>query len=471
MNVVDEPPNQLPWFVEMIDGAEIDVDAPLAVERGAVPEGVDLTYWAGGWYRRARPVIPHLLDAWSTANAVRIAPGGGHVRVRACEDEQRETEERTGRIVQKGLFTPGEGLARFGTKIGRSTMHECLLWDGRIVGTSATRWFSLDPTTLRPARDVIPRSSRIFNMHPMVDPRTGALLTYMYDVGPTFRSSFDFVERKPNGAERQRRYAWPRLLTPHAYSFTERYHVLPALPALFPTLSAVLGLSRGGIAGTRDDPDGVTSFHLVSRDRSSTDVVARARERGYVYHVTNSFEDEGRIVIDAFVSDLNPERESSQFELDTARPVWTHCGGIFRFTIDPRLGTVRKRLLLPGVQRVTFDCIDERRRSLPYRYAWFCSNQQHEGDASHVIFADVTTGALQTFTTNERVFLRQPRFVPVSADAAEGVGFLVVPAYARDATRFLLFDARDIARGPLAVLNTNRLLPYSNHGWAAATPA
>jgi len=473
MNILEEPPNQLPWFVEMIDAADIEVDAELAVERGEVPRDVDLTYWAGGWYRRARPVIPHLLDAWSTASAVRITRGGGHVRVRPCADPLREAEERAGRILRKGMFTRGDGLARFGVKVGRSTMHECLLWDGRLIGTSHIRWFSLDPRTLSPAAEVIPEArgaTRGLNMHPMIDPRTGALVTHSFEVSSTLGTTFDFLERTPAGGHRERRYVSPRLLTPHAYSLTERYHVLPALPARLPTLSVVLGLARGALDRTRDDPDAVTSFHLVSRDRSVEDLVARARDRGYVYHVTNSFEDEGRVVIDAFVSDLNPERESSQFHLEADRPVWTHCGGVFRFTIDPRVGTVRKRLLLRGVQRVTFDCIDDRRRSLPYRYAWFCANEQHENGTSHVLFADVTTGTVQTYSTRDRVFLRQPRFVPLSPDAPEGEGFLVVPAHARDATRFLLFDARRVDRGPLAVLGSGRVLPYANHGWAAATP-
>jgi len=129
-----------------------------------------------------------------------------------------------------------------------------------------------------------------------------------------------------------------------------------------------------------------------------------------------------------------------------------------------------KRLLAPGVQRVTFDAIDESRRGLPYEDAWFCANDQHEGHSSSVTHLDTRTGRTLTWHTSERVFFRQPRFV-ARAGAGQGEGWLLVPAYSLDTTRLLVFDARRIEAGPVAVLAADARLPYINHGCAMRVEA
>ena len=65
----------------------------------------------------------------------------------------------------------------------------------------------------------------------------------------------------------------------------------------------------------------------------------------------------------------------------------------------------------------------------------------------------------------------EPVFVPRSADADEGDGWLVATVYRGGADRsdFVVFDAQDVAAGPIAVAKSPRRVPFGFHGnWRAA---
>ena len=138
-------------------------------------------------------------------------------------------------------------------------------------------------------------------------------------------------------------------------------------------------------------------------------------------------------------------------------------GAFYRFEIDPKTRQTRKRILAPSLHMAAFDAINESRRGRAYRYAWFTANNQHEGQDSSVCRVDTQTGEAQVWTSRERLWLRQPRLSPTGP--GEDEGYLVVPCYTYEETRLLVFDARDIAKGPVTVLSAGERLPYSNHGW------
>lgn len=471
---IEEQASQLPAFVDLVDDVALEVDRPLRVEAGAVPEGLEAVYVAGGWYRTRDRRIDHLLDAYPCLVELRVGGAGGRVRARRLDDPLFDAEERAGRVLRKGILTMvGPGAGRVTHVMGRSAMHDAIAWDGRVLLTAQNRYVTLDEELRDAARDVLeglvtPSSTLQYNMHPQVDPVTGRLVTHTYSIGPTFATSFRFIELDPGGGARTRDYQWPGYLVPHAFAFTRGHYLLPAISARYHEVRFVLGLGRGALDDTRDEDTGGLVWHVVPRDPAAAPFTVRFRMTGFVYHVTNSWEADGRLEWDAFVSNLNPEREASQFELDTRRPVHTNLGGVFRFSVDLATRRAHKRLLAPGVQRVTFDAIDESRRGLPYDDAWFCANDQHEGHSSSVTHLDTRTGRALTWSTPERVFFRQPRFVARAgaAQGAQGEGWLLVPAYSLDTTRLLVFEARRVEAGPVAVLAADARLPYINHGWA-----
>ena len=60
----------------------------------------------------------------------------------------------------------------------------------------------------------------------------------------------------------------------------------------------------------------------------------------------------------------------------------------------------------------------------------------------------------------------EPVFVPRSADAAEGDGWLLAVVYrgAEDRSDLVVFEAGDVAKGPIATAQLPRRVPFGFHG-------
>ena len=466
---------QLDEFVTMTREVVTEHDGEAACVDGAIPPGLDVRYFAGGWYAPTTPPIAHLLDAYSTIVAWTLRDGRARVRSRSLEDPNRDAEVAAGRVLRKGLGTPTPGslLARVTSAIGRPNVHECVAFGDAVLAISTPRALWIDPDTLAIRAEAFtdrydPRDPGItHNNHPQVDPRSGRLVTALFRHTPVYSTEMEILELHRDGRRvGGRRSFWPGFVPVHAFGFSASHYVLPDNPLRPPGLAYLLGLGRGVLEAMRETMSRALQLHLIPRDGGPALTVALP-QRGFIYHLLNCYDDGELTLVDAFVSNLDPRAESSQFELDPRFPVETHLGGVFRFAVHRTTGAVTSRLLVTGVQRVTFDAVDERHRGCAYRRAWFVSNDQHEGGRSDVIAADVTSGEARRWTTRERVFLRQPRLVPARADAPEGEGWLLVPAYTPHDTRLMIFDAARVEDGPVAVVSAGLRLPYTNHGCVA----
>ena len=82
---------------------------------------------------------------------------------------------------------------------------------------------------------------------------------------------------------------------------------------------------------------------------------------------------------------------------------------------------------------------------------------------------DLQTGQRQLYELTGGDLTSEPVFVPRSADAPEGDGWLtaVVWRAAENRSDLLIFEALDLAKGPIATANMPRRMPFGFHGnWA-----
>ena len=119
-----------------------------------------------------------------------------------------------------------------------------------------------------------------------------------------------------------------------------------------------------------------------------------------------------------------------------------------------------------------FPRFDERRTGLPYRHGWFASQVDRDlhgfDSLSHI---DLTTGKRTTMMLPNGDKASEPVFVPRTADAAEGDGWLLAPVYraATDTSDLIVLDAQDITSGPVATVHVPRRVPFGFHGnWVGA---
>ena len=109
----------------------------------------------------------------------------------------------------------------------------------------------------------------------------------------------------------------------------------------------------------------------------------------------------------------------------------------------------------------------------PFDHGWFAAQTTLRTDPSFEAIAhfDMKTGKRQTYVFAEGDFPGEPVFAPRSADAPEGDGWVMSVVYrsAEDRSDLVLFNAQDIAAGPIAAAKVPRRIPFGFHGtWKAA---
>jgi carotenoid cleavage dioxygenase len=122
-----------------------------------------------------------------------------------------------------------------------------------------------------------------------------------------------------------------------------------------------------------------------------------------------------------------------------------------------------------------FPRLDERRAGLPYRHGYFAANSRNGTDVkfdaiAHIDFAG-DKKSVHSLAKGDAA--GEPVFVPRSAEAGEGDGFLVAVAYraAENRSDLLVLDAQDIEAGPIATAALPRRVPFGFHGNWVGAPA
>jgi carotenoid cleavage dioxygenase-like enzyme len=147
-----------------------------------------------------------------------------------------------------------------------------------------------------------------------------------------------------------------------------------------------------------------------------------------------------------------------------------------RWTIDlTGDGTVFTRQLSETV--CEYPRIDERHLGAPYRYAFVAAlGGPGTGDLAHRGLGryDLQSREMRLWHAGERRTVSEPVFVPRSAAADEGDGFLLATVFdeARNASHLAVLDATAIEAGPVARAHLDHRVPAGFHGsFVAGAPA
>jgi carotenoid cleavage dioxygenase len=295
-----------------------------------------------------------------------------------------------------------------------------------------------------------------FTAHPHEDPRTGEFHAITYDAQTPDKAWH--VVLSPAG-EAIREVAIPVSNGPsiHDCTITENYVLIFDLPVTF-SMKALLSGEKFPYAWNPDHPARVG---LLPRQGAADDVIWCEVDPCYVFHVANSFEDDaGRVIVDCAVHE-------TMFAHGTIGPADKPLG-LERWTIDPAARKVARRTLDPAGQE--FPRPDERFFGQPYRYVW-AIGIPGEGEPGFLGPQPLYRHDLETGARTEHHFGpdRVPGefvFVPRSADAAEGEGWMMgyVIDTARETTDLVILDASDMAAAPVATIHIPHRIPPGFHG-------
>jgi carotenoid cleavage dioxygenase len=323
--------------------------------------------------------------------------------------------------------------------------------------------FEIDPDTLetRGAYDFGGKySSPTFTAHPKVDAATGEMITYGYETeGPATNAIWVYTIDKTGQVTSERRFRAPYLSMVHDIAISENY-------ILFPIYGMTGSLERLKAGKIHWGWDRTLPSHIgvLPRNGDARDVRWFTGPEMAMVHVFSASDRDGRIVLDAIVSDSNPfpffpSIDGAPFDRERSRMT------IRRYTMDMNSKADGWRME-PMFQNMPggLPRIDDRRQGADFRYGFLGF-----ADVTRP-FDEATGGAMKGRVTNcygrfdlrgnkvDALFagpthtLQEVCFAPRSATAAEGDGWVMGVAnnLATQKTELVIGDTRDLSAGPIA---------------------
>ncbi len=393
--------------------------------------------------------------------------GGGKVRYR--NRYVRTPKWRSENAAGRQLFgTFGNPLTTDPSVLGEDAgvANTNILWHGgRLMALEeAHKPFELDPITLE-SRGYLDQYRGRVTAHPKIDPDSGEMTWFGYSTGeaPLNANVSYGVTSAAGEVLRRDDFEAPYSSMVHDFLVTSGHVLFPILP-----LTGSLERAMTGGPAYAWEPDKGAFVGVMARDAGVETLRWFETEACYVFHPMNAWEDGSRIFADVMeypTAPLFPNADGSRGEDSAARLVrWT-------FDLAGDTNQIKREPLddLAG----EFPRFDERRAGLAYRHGWFAGTSQRPGRFGFDTIAhiDLATGKRATHDLALGDVTGEPVFVPRSAGAAEGDGWVISVVYrgAEDRSDLLIFDAQDLPAGPVATARVPRRVPFGFHGnWRPA---
>ncbi|MGZ6016096.1 MAG: carotenoid oxygenase family protein [Phenylobacterium sp.] len=295
--------------------------------------------------------------------------------------------------------------------------------------------------------------------HPKIDPVTGEMTWFAYGVGAPLSDVMSYGVTAADGTVLRRDdFQAPFAAMVHDFMTTENHVLFPVLP-----LTASLPRAMIGGPAFAWEPEKGAYVGVMRRDGDVSSIRWFNAPACYVFHPLNSWEEGDKIYCDVMrydVAPLFPKADGSPGEKAAARLVrWT-------FDLAGASDAIKEETLddLDG----EFPRVDPRVETRKHRHGWYAADPTGRAGVrlSAIAHLDLSTGKRQVYALHSGDATSEPVFVPRSADAPEGDGWVTAVAYraGEDRSDLLIFEAQDIAKGPIAVAEMPRRMPFGFHG-------
>lgn len=428
---------------------------------GEVPEFIRGTYYLNGpaRFRRGGFKYRHWLDGDGMVCALRVENGRAHFTSRWVRSAKLNVEEEARHSVFRAF---GTGFA--GDRLKRGLMLESPVnvsvypYAGALLafGEQGLPW-ELDPLTLETRgeynfggclNEVSP-----FAAHPKFDAATGE----MFNFGVAFSATEPLLNVYRFDARAsliyRRRLPLPYACSIHDFGLSQRYAVF----YLSPYILEMKTLARDGgtlVDALRWEPERGSRLLIVARDTGEQAATIEIGHR-YCLHFINCFEQDGQLNVDVLELE-RPVYDQYQTLPDLFRDVSEGCPA--RFVIDVRNGELIGKAEIDYRLAPDFASVDPRRAAQPYQDFWMlgisATGRRGRKFFDQLVHADWRRReARDVYQAPPRCYLGgEPIFIPDPHHESVGAAICQVFDAARGASAFAVFDAFDVARGPIARL-------------------
>ena len=443
---------------------------------GTIPAGLNGAYVRAS----ADPAYPPLhgkdifLNGDGMIHLVRMENGHADLRTRYVRTEKFMLERKARRALFGLYRNPYTNDPSVEGKDGNTANTSMLFHAGKLFALKeAALPMRLDPETLETIgyeRFDGKLGGHTFTAHPKLDPRTGELVAFSYNSPGEASKNIDLHWISAAGEiTRQETLEAPYPSMVHDFLMSENYLAFTICPMLcdwervkrgesyfvwdpnLPVMVAVIPRKQG-VAGVR----WFTSPVL-----------------GMETHTINAWEDGTKLNLDHFFTRSGWLSQFPHISDPNARELPPFAE---RWTVD--LGSDEDRIEIMRLhdQVGEMPVIDPRTLGKPTRHFFFGTSNPALGPALEwgpkgppftcLCRADTLTGELDYFYAGPNSAPEEPLFVPKSADAPDGDGWLiaVVGRRAENRTDVVVLDAMNLAAGPVATIKLPARIHEGFHG-------
>ena len=333
--------------------------------------------------------------------------------------------------------------------------------------------FALDPATLAPKgyETYGDKLNGPFTAHPKFDPETGEMIFFGYSAKGRFTKEISLQTVDRNGTvTRAEMFEGPFSSMVHDFAVTKNWIVLPIFP-----LTSSMERAMKGKPPFAWEPDKGTHIAFIPRNGTVADMKWVTALASYVFHPMNHYETaDGKVIVDGMKCDVAPlfplpDCSPSSKESPPAR--------LFRWTFDlsGQSNTFKEEQI--DDRSGEFPRFDERVCMSDYRHGWIVSGNIVEGKDGQVrrdglTHYDLKAGKNTSWSAAPDDRCGEPIFVPRSQTAPEGDGWILSVLYRGEEKRsdLAVFEATDLAKGPIALAHLSSRVPAGFHGnWRPGT--
>lgn len=313
-----------------------------------------------------------------------------------------------------------------------------------------------------------------FTAHPKTDPVTGNLCGFGYASKGVLTKDMTYYEIGPEGNFLYD--VWfetPYYCMMHDFAITPDYAIFTIMPMVSSWERLEKGLPHFGF-----DTKLPTYMAVMPRKPGTTAEDIRWFEgpNCFTAHVMNCFQDGTKVHLDLPVAKNNfmpffPDIDGHPFNPEEASTY------LSRWTVDMSQNSSEYQSTQLTGMIGEFPKIDDRFNGQKYRYGWLVVIDPEQpvelkgGSAGgHVMntlaMVDHETGKEQKYWIGPTSSIQEPCFVPRSANAPEGDGWIVMVCNRLETrtSELLLFEATNIEKGPIATAKVPVRLRFGLHG-------
>jgi len=445
---------------------------PIENIEGAIPAFIEGTYYLNGPARFSRGGLNyhHWLDGDGMVCALRINGALPHFTNRFVRSAKFVAEEQAGHALFRAFGTAFEGDRLKRGSMLESPVNVSVYTYGQTLLAFGEQGLpvELDAVTLQTRgefdfggalNDLSP-----FAGHPKFDRASGE----MFNFGVAFSATEPCLNlyrfNRQGKLHHRKRIQLEFACSVHDFGLSANYAVFYLSPYIL-RIAGLVRESRSLMDSLSWEPERGSRLLIASRDSGEPLAIVPIGNR-YCLHLVNCFEEETRLMIDVI------ELDRPIYDQYQAIPnLFTHvCGGRpVRFTVDTQSWRLVDRKEIDYRLAPDFPSIDPRKFAKAYCDFWmlgisktgkngrkFFDQLVHANWAEQEV-SDVYQAPPEHYLAGEPIFIGDPR------DKANGAVICQVFDAQRVASTFAIFDAFNVARGPIALLPLNEPIHLGFH--------